>query len=753
MNKGPEHRGNGRRPPTRLPLIVGIFGLLLSTAPARAQTLSQGGRSTCTWTLEKVRGKPSWTRGVPMTGVRAVRGRRCSKKSPSPILVYVDACVLDNEGRFTQVGQPTQGDALQPSSCMPPGGLWRLDQVYPQGLMASADTTPAALGLDGTKDAPLLLANGVFPEAFSETFEALESAWRLHLWAPGQELASVVEDVRELVPDFVLPWLPKPPGTQRVFPEALTVFSDRSIGGWTGPVVIGTAEFEDGSSCSVISEDKTWQLAACSPPTEKTKLSLALFPLVGGDPDSAFGLQPPGRGNTASPNPGTAGQAILTVAKVQATVTGEVRASLPDWPPPPQRFEVAPYVGWAPLEIAMRWGANANLVGVLTGGVALWALFLWVWLGGRRRELEDPEAKGAVRLEVAPEKRTPMQQLNELKERLGKGKGAVKEGARLQKPIEREIPLEELALDPPSELTVTQEIPPHEAIGIVELSAPEKEQPAPIGVVDLPPPEEIPRSVPPPSYEPRLGGRPPPPRAEISWVRGPMWAETLVEACAEATQAEEARLLPEGRGFQFVWHLSRPQAFYEQVAVVYGHLSLAAFQGHEEGERWHQSQLDALIGFEQKAWSAMGHPEPLPLERGQGPVPVCLVTAGPRDPGSLKRVRIPLASHLWQGFIRPYVPWPSLAQGPVGEKRLRAGLTQLRERLAARTDLGPDLVEVEELLEDLRGRRWRKPGRLAASMVLINPDPDSRTLPLLPTQWRPFHRRWRDAFAWVEETE
>ncbi len=127
------------------------------------------------------------------------------------------------------------------------------------------------------------------------------------------------------------------------------------------------------------------------------------------------------------------------------------------------------------------------------------------------------------------------------------------------------------------------------------------------------------------------------------------------------------------------------------------------------------------------------------------------------------------------GFVRPYLPWPSLADVGLGDMALlEAPVRAMLDRLEAigrqpsgASSLGRvwagHVVSPDTVLRELA--RWRTgqsdpgPNRLTGHHFLVYAPIAAMTgdvpaqVVLLPTQWRLLHREWRQAFVVHDEPE
>ena len=243
----------------------------------------------------------------------------------------------------------------------------------------------------------------------------------------------------------------------------------------------------------------------------------------------------------------------------------------------------------------------------------------------------------------------------------------------------------------------------------------------------------------------------------------PGWVAAVAETVAAAS-AYEVRQLRERSGFHVVRRLSLPDR-WQSIAVV-------TFEAAPEDERGGDA-LRALRDLEMTTWQAfldgiarLPAPE-LPPAGSRGPAPHRFVELPLAPLGTL-----PLVEKLDQdppGFLRPFVPWPTLADVGISEMDLLEGpVRALLDRLAEVADgveVASDapswpghVVPVDTVLQELD--RWRTghpgqgPNHLTGHHFLVHTptaaaigaDPNAQVL-LVPTQWRLLHTVWRETFV------
>jgi len=638
-----------------------------------------------------------------------------SQEDEAVTVLVNDACLLDTEGLVHPVSQAPRGQStgLTRSSCLPPGGRWHLEDVYPQELMPGVETTATELPLRAFRpwSDGLEIEDQVLSDQLVEDLEPLEDLWRQHL---GEVLSEPPSE--ELLPGLPLPkWVRSRLEDRRPRrPAGWMVLLDNEYVGRSGETTLGTLRV-DAELCQVVSVKGEWLLEDCTLPKEGTaEAELALFPMTGGDADVAFGLHPD---RPAGNRAGAGGSPLLQVTGIPATMTrGERRRPL-------ERLRTH---GETAVAEGFPLGKLLLLIGSLLGG-GLLAHRGWSQLRARRTPelLTDEEPPELLPITDGPP------ELSETREAdaaaLAPVATPLDESAR--------VPVGATLVEPELE-TDEVEPPPGD-----DLLLPEPEPEAPTG--PLTPPE------PPPVYEPVLGGRPLAlPRAGQEWLAGSDWSRAVRTACRHSAGVGQVDLLPEGRGFQIVWRLGVIGSWQEAAAVVYAHRAAEDLAGVPGAAEEHESLMERLVAFELTCWRA------LDLDRAIAEAPRAmeeLPLAAIRDAWQtlLSPIAVLHDEQEWEGYLRPYVPWPSLAERSVPLHVLREGLDELLAILSGSPGVEGPLVEVGELMEDLKGGKWRHPGRLGRRMVLVNPRPGDRRWPrLLPTQWRPFHLDWRDAFCW-----
>ncbi len=229
----------------------------------------------------------------------------------------------------------------------------------------------------------------------------------------------------------------------------------------------------------------------------------------------------------------------------------------------------------------------------------------------------------------------------------------------------------------------------------------------------------------------------------------------------------------ERTGFQRVHRITFGEKWYDMAVVTFGATPLPPYG---------PSILEPLRDFEMATWIevlnrlANAPPPPYPAGDGQRHAGSNAVRepllALPKDAA---RLVFPLEGEEGTaGYVRPFVPWLSLADAGVADERwleasLRALLRMVRD-LPARS--GPEdttlrqwtdqVVEPQVVLDDLA--RWsagRSEGELDrltghhfliyAPMTTMIASQAPPAVALLPTQWRLLHRRWRHAFIVQED--
>jgi hypothetical protein len=527
----------------------------------------------------------------------------------------------------------------------------------------------------------MIVQDGFLPESLVEALWELEEVWRLHLGDDGPALD----------------------------PGAVVVPLGKGYAGYSGEVAIGSAVV-GGETCVVVSEPEGWSLADCALAEGSTQVDLALFPIVAGDPDAAFGLFP----GEPSGNRAVVGQGepLFQVRHIRAEIQGAVIAKTL-----PALSNVSDKRSQAFMELILEermWLALAALLGLLP------------FVGFLRRKRAAVTAREAtqVTVEEQPDLIKIEEGPQELSETRDIGDAAPEPVAHFTTDGSR------ILVTPP---------PGPDVVG---------SSPAPRHVRRA---HENPRVAhnSPPNYQPTFGGRPlAPARKGLGWLAGEGWSRALRKACRHHAKVGSVHLLEEGRGVQAVWRLTVPGSWQELAAVVYTHRSAAGQDGVPGSADEHEALLERLVAFEMGAWKAMALGQGIAKPAtGFEVLPLASIRGAWHNlPGAIAVVH---DGQEWEGYLRPYVPWPSLAQHALPEEVLRKGLQDLLDGLAnAPETIGP-LTDVRELMEDLRAGKWRTPGRLGRRMVLVNPNARDAKWPLLlPTQWRPFHRTWRDALHW-----